>query len=319
MNWIKANKFLTGFFAVMLVGIGVLGYFLFSASSAFDAADENYQQKAGELHRLRTLPLYPNPKNLKALEAQKDEAAQLVAGFQEKLTTRDFKADEITPQEFQDRLKKAVTDIVAKAADAHMELPKDKFYLGFDPYETRPPGPEAVGPLTRQLKAIEWVMEKLIDAKIAKLTSFKRTLLPEEKGVAGASGNNRGQGQGQGRGPGQGQGRGREERGEELVSKFPVDLELVGRQKSIGEALDSFVNASGPPFLIPRVVRFTNQKSKGPERTLATAPGTIVPGQPAATLGYIVGEELVEAKMRLEIVEFAAPKEVAASKPKASR
>jgi len=312
MNWIKANKFLTGFFAVMLVGIGVLGYFLFSASSAFDAADENYQQKAGELHRLRTLPLYPNPKNLKALEAQKDEAAQLVAGFQEKLTTRDFKADEITPQEFQDRLKKAVTDIVAKAADAHMELPKDKFYLGFDPYETRPPGPEAVGPLTRQLKAIEWVMEKLIDAKITRLTSFKRTPLPEEKTGAGTSGRDN-------RGPGQGQGQGRGQGREELVSRFPVDLELVGRQKSIGEALDSFVNASGPPFLIPRVVRFTNQKSKGPERTLATAPGTIVPGQPAAALGYIVGEELVEAKMRLEIVEFAAPKEVAASKPKASR
>ena len=311
MNWIKANKFLSGFFAVMLVGIGVLGYFLFSASSAFDAADENYQQKAGELHRLRTLPLYPNPKNLKALEAQKDEAAQLVASFQEKLTTRDFKADEITPQEFQDRLKKAVTEIVAKAADAHMELPKDKFYLGFDPYETRPPGPEAVAPLTRQLKAIEWIMEKLIDAKITRLTSFKRTPLPEEKSGVASGSNNRGQGQGQGQGRGQGR--------EELVAKFPVDLELVGKQKSIGDVLDSFVNASGPPFLIPRIVRLANQKSKGPERTLATAPGTIAPGQPAAALGYIVGEELVEAKMRLEIVEFAAPKEVAASKPKASR
>ena len=69
MNWIKSNKFLTGFFAVMLVGIGVLGYFLFSASSAYDAADDNYQTKANEFSRLRHLPLYPNAKNLKALEA----------------------------------------------------------------------------------------------------------------------------------------------------------------------------------------------------------------------------------------------------------
>jgi hypothetical protein len=307
MNWIKANKFLSGFFAVMLVGIGVLGYFLFSASSAFDAADENYQQKAGELHRLRTLPLYPNPKNLKALIDQKDEAAQLVAGFQEKLATRQFKADEITPQEFQDRLKKAVTEIMAKAAEAHVELPKDKFYLGFDPYETRPPETEAVGPLTKQLNAIQWVMEKLIDAKIAKLSAFTRTPLPEEKSLAGPAGSNR-------RPPG------REERGgkEELVSKHPLDLDLVGKQKSIGDALDSFVTDSGPPFLIPRVVRFKNQKSKGPERV---APGSAAaaPGQPAPVLGYIVGEELVETKMRLEIVEFAAPNEVAVSKPKASR
>ena len=31
MNWIKANKFLTGFFGVMIIGLGGLGYFLFSA------------------------------------------------------------------------------------------------------------------------------------------------------------------------------------------------------------------------------------------------------------------------------------------------
>ena len=304
MNWIKANKFLTGFLAVMLVGIGVLGYFLFSANSAFDAADDAYHDKANELNRLRHLPLYPNAKNLKALEAQKEEAAQLVAAFQAQLATREFSADDITPQQFQDRLKSAVTAILDKAGAAHMELPKEKFYLGFDPYESRPPEPEAVGPLTKQLKAIQWVMEKIIEAKITKLVSLTRIPLPEEKSLAGGNNNRR---------------PGREERSGagDLVSKFPVDLEFLARQSSFAEALNVIVGASAPQFYIPRVVRITNQKTKGPERVAAGASAT--PGQPAAPMGYIVGEELIQVSMRLEIVEFAPPKEVAASKPKPSK
>jgi hypothetical protein len=304
MNWIKANKFLTGFFAVMLVGIGVLGYFLFSANSTFDAADETYHDKANELNRLRHLPLYPNAKNLKALEAQKTEAADLVAKFQAQLGTREFAADDITPQQFQDRLKDQVTKTVQKAADAHMELPKDKFYLGFDPYESRPPEPEAVGPLTRQLKAIQWVMDRLIEAKVAQLTSFTRVPLPEEKSLTSAS---------------SGRKQDRQERGgKELVSKFPVDIELLARQKSVADALDAIVGASAPQFYIPRVVRIRNQKTKGPERVPGgSAAGA--PGQPATPLGYIVGEELVEASIRLEIVEFAPPQEGAALKPKGGR
>jgi hypothetical protein len=303
MNWIKTNKFLSGFFAVMLVGIGVLGYFLFSASSAFDAADDGYQEKAREFSRLRHLQLYPNAKNLKALEAQKTEAAGMVSEFQKQLATREFPADEITPQQFQDKLKDAVTKTVEKADAAHMELPKEKFYLGFDPYEIRPPEPEAVGPLSRQLKAIQWVIEKLIEAKTTRLTSLKRTPLPEEKSLAPAA-NSRKQG--------------REERsGVELVSKFPVDLEFAGRQKSIADALNVIVGASAPQFYIPRVVRFKNQNPKGPERVAAGASPS-ASAQPAAPLGYILGEELVEASVRLEIVEFAPPKDSAAPKPTAS-
>ena len=306
MNWIKANKFLAGFFAVMLVGIGVLGYFLVSASSDYDTADENYRAKADELNRLRHLPLYPNTKNLKVLEAQKSEAAKMVADFQAQLATRQFSADEITPQEFQDRLKKAVTEIVAKAGAANMELPKDnKFYLGFDPYETRPPEVDAVGPLTKQLKAIQWILETLIDAKVTKLTSLTRNPLPEEKSLAGAAGSRR---------------QDRQERNtKDLVAKFPVDLELVARQKSLAETLDAIVGVSARQFFIPRVVRIKNQRPKGPDRVAAGAPAG-APGQPAVPLGYIVGEEQLEVSMRLEIVQFAPPAEEAeSSKPKASK
>ena len=36
MNWIKQNKFLSGFIAVMVIGVGALGYLLFTAKSRYD-------------------------------------------------------------------------------------------------------------------------------------------------------------------------------------------------------------------------------------------------------------------------------------------
>jgi hypothetical protein len=307
MNWIKANKFLSGFFAVMLVGIGVLGYFLFSANGAFDEASDNYRTKADEYSRLRHLLLYPNAKNLKALEAQKDEAAQLVAQFQAKLATREFPADDITPQQFQDRLTKDVKEILEKATAAHVEFPKDKFYLGFDPYETRPPEPDAVGPLTKQLKSIKWVMEKLIESKVTKLVSLKRFPLPEEKSLTGGTG---------GRRPERDD---RNGKGGELVSKFPMDIEFLAKQKNFAEVLNVVVGATAPQFFIPRVVQVKNQRQKGPERGGPPGTSAATAGQPAAVLGYIVGEEQLEVSLRLEMVEFAPPKEGSTAKPKASK
>ena len=79
MNWIKENKFLSGVFAVLLLGVGTLGYLLFTALGSFDEATATYNQQAGELSRLQNLPLSPNRKNLDALIAQKKEAVAVVA------------------------------------------------------------------------------------------------------------------------------------------------------------------------------------------------------------------------------------------------
>ena len=320
MNWIKANKFLTGFLAVMLVGIGALGYLLYSASGAYDAASENYNSKATEFNRLRHLPLYPDQENLKKLEAQKTEAADMVSAFQAQLATRQFPTKSMTPAEFQDLLKASVTDIVAKASASNVALPKDnKFYLGFDPYESQPPVADAVPVLVRQLSAIKWVVEKLIENKVTTLVSLTRTPLPEEKMSPSPRGNQQ---------PGSG-----ERNARELVIKNPLDIQLISRSDRFGHFLDTVVGASAPQFYIPRIVRVKNSNPKGPDRAAAAAPPVAAPpitapappgvppspGTPPAPeptpaaassipTGYIVGEEVIKADLRLEIVEFVPPK-----------
>src|SRR4029434_3242903 len=73
MNWIKQNTFLAGFIAVMVIGVGALGYLLFSASSHYEEVRTDYAAKAKELNRLETLKPYPEAGNLKQLDEQKKE------------------------------------------------------------------------------------------------------------------------------------------------------------------------------------------------------------------------------------------------------
>ena len=304
----------------MLVGIGALGYLLLTASGAYDSATENYNSKATEFNRLRHLPLYPNQENLRRLEAQKTEAAGMVSAFQAQLATRQFPVKEMSPADFQDLLKKSVEDVLKKAQLANMALPNEgKFYLGFDPYQTQPPKAEAVGALGRQLSAIKWVVDTIIENRITTLVSLTRTPLPEE----GITSSQRG---------GQ-QPRSPDRNARDLVIKNPLDIQLVARSDRFGHFLDAVVGPSAPQFYIPRLVRVKNSNPKGPDKSatapppagaapaaaplppgVAPAPGTAPAPSPlpaaasSVPTGFIVGEEVTKVDLRLEIVEFVPPK-----------
>ena len=127
MNWIKENKFLTGFFAAMLFGAGVFGYLLFSAMGSFDEATARYTGLATELNRLQNLPVSPSQKNLAVLTAQKKEAVEVIAAFQSSLAAKSFPTEAMTPEQFQDKLKATKTAVVEKA-QGNPKLP-DKFFL----------------------------------------------------------------------------------------------------------------------------------------------------------------------------------------------
>src|SRR5437762_308926 len=52
MNWIKENKFLTGFLAVTLIGAGVLAYLMITAMGRASTAQTNYDAAAAQLLRM---------------------------------------------------------------------------------------------------------------------------------------------------------------------------------------------------------------------------------------------------------------------------
>jgi hypothetical protein len=325
MNWAQENKFLSGLVLVMVIGVGALGYKVYSASAALEEADTRYTAKAARYNTLRRLAPFPNRQNLAVFEQQKKEAAEVITAFQAELAKKEFPVEPMDPFLFQDRLKKTVTEIRAKAAATGVKLP-DKFYLGFDRYETAPPDKDATAVLGRQLKAIEWTLNQFISAPITELRTLNRPALPEEGGKIAGAGNRPA---GAAVRPGAGD-RGARGGRPELVTSHHFDIVVVCKQRQFANVLSTIISPKAPQFFIPRSIRVSNTNQTGPQRVVEVAPVAAVPDpnapSPAANapaappeiakvtgdINYIVGEELIEIGLRLEIVDFAEPAGAAA-------
>src|SRR5215210_7330256 len=162
MDWIRENKFLTGFFAAVAVGAAVLGFLMFSARARHAEVHDQYTQQATELHRLQTLPLYPDEASLKKLRDQHQAVTSATVALQTSLNAMEFPVQPMTPEQFQDRLRASVSAATDKAKANGAKLP-DRFYMGFDTYQATLPRPEAAPLLGRELQAIEFVVNALLD------------------------------------------------------------------------------------------------------------------------------------------------------------
>ena len=109
MNWIKANKFLSVFFAAMLVGGGALGYLLFTARSHYQEVRGRYDDQSTELNRLQSLQPYPAPANVQAMDVQKKQHQEAILGLRKTLTTNQIPLEPMSEVQFQDKLRESVS------------------------------------------------------------------------------------------------------------------------------------------------------------------------------------------------------------------
>jgi hypothetical protein len=325
MSWATENKFLTGYIVVMALGAGALGYQVFSASGAYDAATETYNSKAQAYNNLRKQAPTPNRDNLAKLEAQKKDAAEVINAFQADLAKREFPLTPMSPAEFQDTLSKTVKAVRTKADGAGVRLgkdrdkEKDKFYLGFQRYEGSTPDQGIAAALGRDLKAIEWVVDQLIETPVIAINDIKRPELPQESRKAATPPPKAVPGKGPAGTP-----------ASNLVTTHSFDIHFTCRQQQLAKVLNVLVNPSAPQFLIPRNVKVANSMPKAPAKidpaaalaasnAATPAPDPAAPaGQPApaapatpaiasSTIKYLLGEETVDATITLDIVDFAEP------------
>jgi hypothetical protein len=296
MNWIKQNTFLAGFIAVMVIGVGVLGYLLFSASSHFDEVRTDYEAKVKELNRLETLKPYPEEGNLKQFDEQKKEHAAKIQEFIKKVAAVQLPVEQISPVQFQDKLREAVTRVTAKVP-AGMKMP-NPFYLGFEKYQTQPPTPEAAPALGRQLKALEFVATKIIDSGVTEFTKFERKPLPEEEEKTKKEKPD----EPPAKGP-------KVEKTGKTVKYHPVHIEFTADQSKFRAILNDLVTAK-EQFFVPRLVSLKNDGAEVIPQRVAAAAGSD-PNAPKEDIKYVFGSEKVIVTLDLELVEFA---EVAAAK-----
>ncbi len=273
MNWIKENKFLAGFLGVLLLGVLGGGWLTWSAYGKYDETSQTFEKEAREYNRLRTLKPYPDQKNLAELKNAKDGFAASIMSLQKTLAALVLPNEELKTQEFQDRLNKTVLAVRTRAAKvapstpapaalgavavAPLKLLPDRFYLDFDRYQNELPRTEmAATALNRQLKALEFVANELIDAKIDALTLFKRGALPEESGSPAPPPPRASGGKGRGSAPGP---------AAPLVVKHTLEIGFVSDPTAFRRVLNT-LSSTKKQFFIVRSLQVRNLETKGPSR-----------------------------------------------------
>ncbi len=317
MNWVRNNRFLAGFLAVMLLGVGGLGFLLYTALGRYTAVDERYKTQVAELKRLQALPPYPDQANQVKYEEVRKNYAQTVRDLQTSLANYEPAPENPppTPLQFQDRLRREVEETLAQAQTAGIEMPKERFYLGFEQYSGTPPDVAATPLLSSELNAITDLVKILIQSKhITALSYIKRSPVPGETGLFGATATPVTPAAGK---PGAAA-------PAPLVVKYPIEVAFTALPNSFREVLNAITTAQR--LYIVRAVLVKNEMDKGPSRTLATvtdpaAPGA-APAAPAAPLDpnapplpdkgppplrYVVGQERLNVVLRIELTKVTPP------------
>jgi hypothetical protein len=282
MNWIKQNKFLTGFFAITLVGAGALAFLMVSAMGRATTAQDSYNSAAAELTRLQNSAPYPDAGNLAKMEDLKKQHKASIEELQKNLAATQIPLNPTTSQaQFQDKLKEVVTRVREKAANANVKLP-EKFYMSFDKYETEQPKPEAAAPLLRMLESMEIVVNILIANSVTEISEIKREPLPEEVGKKEG-----------------GKGAAKEDSTKSLVIRHPFEVGFVAHEPKFHKFINSLVTEK-KQFFIPKSVVVKNEKEQGPSRNKVDDPS-----KPKDDVAIVVGQEKLDVTVKIDVVDFA--------------
>jgi hypothetical protein len=316
MDWIKQNKFLSGFLFVTLLGAGLLGFLMFSAKGKYGEAYETYTNKIAELQGLQSAKPYPESANLKKMQELQKAHQEAINELQTKLAANELPVEPMTPEKFQDVLRETVKRVEAKRAEKGSSLGEaGKFYMGYERYQSEPPKPEAAPLLGRMLKAMEIAVISLLDAGASEIKAVKPEPLAEE-GIASPGGNASGAGD-------KGEKKGDSEKGDEksLARRQPFEIEFVANEMAFRQFLNGLIT-SKEQFFVPISVVVNNEQQQGPSKVAANVgagfppadpanPAAVPPGTspaPAAAAKdrkFIVGDEKLVITVRVEVVDFA--------------
>lgn len=323
MSALKNNPFLVGFGVVMALGVGALGYLTYSASEEHSKALEEYESTAAELKTLQSGKPYPEPENLKKIEEQKKLLQAKIHDLQASLAAQKIKVEDISPTGFQDKLTNTVARIAAKAPEANVKLPgndKEKFYLGFNLYQSEPPKGPAAPLLYRELRAIEAVMNLILSVRNVEVKELTREELKEEKApktAPVATGNKKGA---------------VAEDSPKTVQKDSFTIQFKTSQENARAILNGLVTHK-EQFFIPRYIVVQNEKQDAPPKAAPDAAAPAVP-QPAAptppapgaapapgeapakNLEHIFGKELVDVTLQIDLVDIKEPQALATAPAK---
>lgn len=301
MNRVNPTSFPVIFGVIAFAITAALGFFVYQSYTKFSEVSAEYDAQVSRLHSLQNRSPFPSKANLEKVQSLTEAYRTQFDSFVAEVSKMNHPLEELTPQEFQDRLRSVVSAVQAAAVENKVALPED-FYMGFDRYRGELPPDRAAGPLGRQLSAIQFVVEKTIDLRANAILGIQRDPLPEEgPPPAGDS-------------------------EVPVLQAFPFSIQFVAEQGRARQILNSIVGSG--QFFVLRSLNITNSATEGPSRSgdASTQPIVATPAEDdpfalfnqqagaaadeastAAGLNVLVGRESLLVDARIEIIAVNAP------------
>jgi hypothetical protein len=177
MNWFKENPILS---SILLVCFGItsaIAYFASEASTTYSAALDSLTSQVNSFSSLQKKSPYPTDENLKIISEGKKKYAEALADLKERIFKMAPPLEPITPQEFQDKLREGVNDLRKTAQSNNIKLP-EKFFFGFDEYQSQLPSPEAAPALNRDFKVVQKLLIGLLALPVEAINNLEREAPP---------------------------------------------------------------------------------------------------------------------------------------------
>jgi hypothetical protein len=311
----KLSRFDLGMIIAFVI-VAILGgagwYYL---SSQLQAAQADAATAASDFDTYTKKEVYlPTSSNVKVLQADIDQiTAQLdpivkaklqspksgLASLHEGITTVDWKHN----------LDDEVGKLNGEAAAHGIIVPKN-FYYGFSRYLNTNPREEATTVLERQELAVGEVARILINAPVHEIIAVRRSYEedPAESGTRSSSSR---------QDPDQLTGRSIEARGG-VYTAYPFEFEFNVKSTDALRKVVNDLTASDYVFVI-RSLMVQNLKLESPQKSeldqmagvtdsgtslINSSPGAVAAAQPAVGLRYLFGDETIQVRARVDLIDW---------------
>lgn len=181
MDWIRQNRFLTGYLGVLIVATLALGFHAFTGWRGDKVTSANYRDTANKVDALEKRPIFPKRENLEKKIGQVTAFGAAVDALQTQLikTQRGLKS-RLGEQGFRNLMDQEVAAISQVAAAKGMEIPEE-FHFGLDAYESgKVINPRAIPLLEWEMDAIKQFVSLAAASGVDAIEEFERMEFPQE-------------------------------------------------------------------------------------------------------------------------------------------
>ena len=308
MNWFKENPVPAGILgAGLLLALGGT-WLAINASTTLATARETLAAETTRLQRMerRQPPLTAGSSAAAKKSLEDYEAA--IRSLATTLAAKEEPLEDISPEKFQDELRKAANQLAQKAAGKNTTLP-ESFLLGFEEFQSQLPPPDQTPALHREFKVVNRLLNAILDLGISEITLLKRgrdeTEKPAEPEPPAA--------------PGQSP----EEAAIPRLAVHPFQLVFSAKQDVVLKSLDLIPAES--QFLVIRSLSLENSapeppSTKNPAEEQASPLDALLPGEvPQEKIDVVFGRETVKASLDIELLDFPDPPAASPTPPPATQ